>query len=173
MITAPAGFYVLGIPIKQGDMVCYGRGGRHQLTHKDEKTLFAWRDKIAAGARLHVAEQADLHQPIELELTWSLPRPASHWGTGRNFDVLKASAPAYPTEAGTKDVDKLERAVLDSLQQAGTLVNDAQVVDLHGFKRWAWARFDPTGADQGRPDLYDVLPQPGLVIRIYPKDPQR
>ena len=136
-------------PAPKGSMKCIGARGtvKHQLIEDNPDTA-PWRRAVAAAARTHV--------PVELVITYSIPRPKSHYGTGRNAGVVKASAPPRPSTQGTGDVDKLERNVLDGLQDAGTLVNDAQVTDVTHKKRWCGA----PGAD--------VLDVPGAVIRIYP-----
>lgn len=181
MITRPHAFMVLGVPVQQGDMTCYGTGkrnaqgkGGHRLVHANAKDLDPWRERVAAAAvrwvknALDGGEVADEHQPLDVTITWSLERPAGHWGTGRNADQLKPSAPAYP--ATGLDVDKLTRAVFDALQQSGVIRNDAQIIDPWPRKRYAWMRGQvapPLGIDPLRDD---VLPCPGAVIRIYPKD---
>ena len=53
-------------------------------------------------------------------------RPKSHYGTGRNVGVVKASAPYY--KASAPDLDKLQRALGDALTQAGILRDDALIV---------------------------------------------
>jgi Holliday junction resolvase RusA-like endonuclease len=182
MITRPHAFMVLGAPVQQGDMVCYGSGkrgpdgkGAHRLVHANAKDLDPWRERIAAAAIKWVknspdgGEVADEHQPIDVVVTWSLERPAGHWGTGRNADTLKPSAPAYP--ATGLDIDKLQRAVFDALQQSKVIRNDAQIIDPLPRKRYARMRAQ-TGIPLGASDLIvdDVLPCPGVVIRIYPKE---
>jgi Holliday junction resolvase RusA-like endonuclease len=160
MITRAEGWGVkiAGLtPAPKGSMKCIGARGqvKHQLIEDNPDTA-PWRRAVAAAARTHVPEKADPQEPVELVITYSLPRPKSHYGTGRNADVVKASAPPRPSTHGTGDVDKLERNVLDGLQDAGTLVNDAQVTDVAHKKRWC-----------GSPGA-DVLDVPGAVIRIYP-----
>lgn len=69
--------------------------------------------------------------PVSVGVDFLIVRPKSHYGTGRNATVLKASAPERP--ASRPDVDKLARAVLDALK--GTAyADDGQVVELHARK---------------------------------------
>jgi Holliday junction resolvase RusA-like endonuclease len=71
--------------------------------------------------------------PIALEITFVKPRPASHYGTGKNRGVLKASAPLYP--ATRPDALKLARGVEDAL--SGVLYrDDAQIVTEYLLKRY-------------------------------------
>jgi Holliday junction resolvase RusA-like endonuclease len=180
MLTRSHAFMVIGVPVQQGDMVCYGRGrtadGKtiHKLSHKNADDLDPWRSKVAAAAGKWIryspdgGEVADKHQPLDVVITWSLERPAGHWGTGRNADTLKASSPAYPTTG--LDVDKLTRAILDALQQSSVLDNDAQVIDVIARKRYARMR-GQVAVPIGVPPLVDdVLPCPGVVVRLYPKE---
>lgn len=50
--------------------------------------------------------------PVVVGITVFVPRPQSHYGTGRNAGVLKANAPEFP--AAGKDLDKVARACLDA-----------------------------------------------------------
>jgi Holliday junction resolvase RusA-like endonuclease len=67
-----------------------------------------------------------------------LPRPGGHFGTGRNAGLVKNSAPLWP--AVKPDLDKLERAVFDSLESAGVWGNDSICCGVTGWKHYADAR---------------------------------
>ncbi|MGH3500203.1 MAG: RusA family crossover junction endodeoxyribonuclease, partial [Nocardioidaceae bacterium] len=69
-------------------------------------------------------------------------RPKSHYGTGGNAHLVKASAPLFPT--GKPDADKLLRSVFDALTAARVWRDDAQAVYLGARKVYADAR--PPGA---------------------------
>lgn len=74
-----------------------------------------------------------LEGPLALDAVFFRPRPASHYGTGRNAGVLKASAPPYP--ATRPDTTKLLRGVEDAL--TGVLYrDDAQIVRQVVAKDW-------------------------------------
>lgn len=62
--------------------------------------------------------------PIGLRMTFTMPRPKSHYGTGKNATVLKPSAPKYHTSK--PDRGKLARAVEDALTGIAYL-DDSQV----------------------------------------------
>jgi len=66
-----------------------------------------------------------LRGPLYLECTFYLPRPKSHYGSGRNSQLVKPAAPEYP--AGKPDATKLLRAVEDALNGV-VWKDDAQVV---------------------------------------------
>jgi len=56
---------------------------------------------------------APLEGPLLLELTFWIPRPKGHYGSGKNAAVVKAGAPFAPTVK--PDLLKLTRAVEDAL----------------------------------------------------------
>jgi Holliday junction resolvase RusA-like endonuclease len=76
--------------------------------------------------------------PVEVRLGFDLTRPQGHFGTGKNSTRLKPSAPIWP--GVMPDIDKLSRAVLDSITDAGLWKDDAQVVVLYAAKRYALER---------------------------------
>lgn len=80
--------------------------------------------KIAAGL---------LVGPLLLHATFYRPRPASHFGSGRNAQVIKSSAPAYPMTR--PDATKLLRAVEDALSGVWYR-DDAQIVRQFVAKEW-------------------------------------
>ena len=71
---------------------------------------------------------------VVVDVVFTFARPKSHYGTGRNADVVKESAPEHHTQA--PDSDKLARLVLDGLEMAGVVRNDAQVAPLTVDKLW-------------------------------------
>lgn len=110
-----------------------------------------WQEAVkwaAVDAMLHRPHDQDVHvedaatyngDPLPLRgalvlnVTFYVKRPKAHFGTGRNAEVLKPSAPAYPT---TKpDTTKLVRAIEDAM--TGLVYrDDAQLVDQHAHKRY-------------------------------------
>lgn len=62
--------------------------------------------------------------PLLVEMTFWMPRPKTHFGSGKNAQTLKPSAPRYHTSA--PDVLKLARAVEDAMQGV-VYTNDAQI----------------------------------------------
>lgn len=65
-------------------------------------------------------------------------RPKSHYGTGRNSEVLKGTAPDW--RPAPPDLDKLQRALGDALTQAGAIRDDALIVSWFASKRWCTGR---------------------------------
>ena len=72
--------------------------------------------------------------PLRCDLTFYLPRPKGHFGSGRNIHALKSSAPKRPT--GKPDRDNLDKAVCDAITAAGVWRDDSQVTDGRIRKRY-------------------------------------
>jgi Holliday junction resolvase RusA-like endonuclease len=144
-----------GTAVGKGSLKCVGRNGGHRLIEDNPHTQ-EWRDRVAAGA-VEVAVEAERYQPIGVEITTTLARPAGHYGTGRNSGQVRPSAPVYPTASRTGDVDKLARLVLDALEDAGLLTDDAQVVEVTSRKAYPDDAYSP-----------DTLDDPGVRVRVYP-----
>jgi len=127
-------FFVAGVPQPQGSSSGFLRGGKVVVTSANPR-LKAWRAAVAQVAAGRV--QSPIDGPCMTEMWFYLPRPKSHYGTGRNAGKLVPSAPAHHT---TKpDADKLERAVNDSLTTAGIWTDDCVVTDTARYKAYAFA----------------------------------
>lgn len=134
-------FFVPGVPKPGGSKRGFPfrrKNGRLGVRMTDDSRYGpAWRRTVQAFA---VAARVGppLKGPLRLTMIFDMPRPRSHYGTGRNADTLKASAREYPT---TKpDLTKILRSTEDAL--TGILwVDDAQVVATEVRKRYA----DPSG----------------------------
>lgn len=71
--------------------------------------------------------------PVHIKLTFVMQRPKSHYGTGRNENKLKVSAPIYHTT--TPDCDNLAKLVMDALN-GYMWVDDAQVTKVDVWKTY-------------------------------------
>jgi Holliday junction resolvase RusA-like endonuclease len=123
---------VIGLPVSQGSLVSNGQG--RGLRYPNDAALKAWRHMIIA--LIHEARPKDWQPglPVSITATFRFPRPTSHFGTGRNLGCLKPTAPDWKT---TKpDLDKTLRAVGDSLEQAGLISGDQQIVGINAAKRY-------------------------------------
>jgi Holliday junction resolvase RusA-like endonuclease len=136
--SEPIRFTVRGLPQAQGSVRAFvnratGRAMVATEGNKPRSPLGAWRTAIAAEARAAIGDRPVLEGPLALTVTYRLPRPRAHFGTGRNASILKPSAPAYvPTKP---DIDKLLRAVLDALTGV-VFRDDAQVAMLWSAKQY-------------------------------------
>jgi Holliday junction resolvase RusA-like endonuclease len=136
-----------GLPAPKGSLRCVGRRGRRaHVLIEDNKNTKPWRDKVAyAGRRLRITEPWT--GPIGVEVTVTVPRPATVRREGRPWPVTRSSY----------DVDKLARVILDGLQDAQVFRDDSQIVEL--TIRKAYPDTD---------DCPDRLDNPGACIRLYP-----
>ena len=123
-----------GTPQQQGSKRNVG-GNRFIEANRN---LAPWRaDAIACLRRAaldqwgHAAE-SPITDPVRVGVRFIYARPKSHYGTGRNAGIVKASAPHYKTSA--PDLDKLQRALGDALTQAGILRDDALIVEWGSAK---------------------------------------
>ena len=145
---------VFGTPIPQGSMSAFAirKGGEYTgrtAVTSDNPRLRAWRAAVTQAAREVSRTPGPVWPegvPVQLAATFFMPRPKSHYGTGRNAAVLKPSAPAWPVGVKDGDYDKLLRAVGDALQDAGIVANDSQFVGGPGGWR-VYADYDQPGAD--------------------------
>ncbi len=114
--------------LKLGDVT------RGQAYVPKKHAIHEWRNTCAAEFTQH----GHVYEgPLDVTLVFHLPRPKSHYGTGRNEHRVKDSAPTHPTVGKyVGDVDNLAKAVLDAAQ--GILFDDdKQVCSLHVLKQWA------------------------------------
>lgn len=106
--------------------------------------LAPWREAVKYAALRCRPEGWPTVNAYAVAVTFSLPRPIAQPKRKRLF----------PTHARGSDIDKLCRAVLDALTDAGVWINDAQVVTLFARKRFI---NDPSP---------DVMTLPGVAIDI-------
>ncbi|MFJ9114426.1 RusA family crossover junction endodeoxyribonuclease [Streptomyces sp. NPDC102394] len=141
---------VHGTPGPQGSKTRNAAGALYESSAK----VKPWREavkQVAVDALTHDDAWKPLDEPVHLEVVFTLRRPKSHYGTGRNAGVLKGSAPVFPT--GKPDLDKLLRSTQDALKDAGVLLDDSVVTATTATKTYVYT---------GR----DALSHPGAVIRV-------
>ena len=122
-------FRVYGTPAPQGSKRHVGNGVMVESSAK----VKPWRQDVKHAALDALPEGYEAPAgPVAVRVHFTLPRPRSHYGTGRNAATVKPGAPEY--HSGRPDVDKLLRSTLDALTAAGVLRDDNQVAALEGFK---------------------------------------
>lgn len=120
-------FFVAGHPRPQGSKRGFSRGGKVIMVESCER-LKDWRASIAYNAA-KVRPDAPIKGDVEAILEFYLPRPTSHFGTGKNRGMVRPVAPRFPSGHMSGDIDKLTRCVLDGI--TGVLIaDDSQVVRL-------------------------------------------
>lgn len=101
---------------------------------KDAKpALKPWRKKVAAAAAEEFGDQPLIEGPVRVHARFIFERPKSHFGTGKNAEVLKSGAQSHVTSHQKGDLDKHLRAILDALTGV-VVVDDSQVAWIEGQK---------------------------------------
>ena len=125
---------VNGLPAPQGSKRHLGRG----ILVESSKRAKPWRQDVKLDSRDQYKGET-LTGPVFIEITFWLPRPQSHYRTGKYAGQLKPNAPVYSTSAQGGDIDKLVRCTLDGLSAkcGGTVIaDDSLVVGLICEKRY-------------------------------------
>jgi Holliday junction resolvase RusA-like endonuclease len=122
--------FIPGLPVAQPRAKATIRG-KHASVY-NPKTADVWKAAIVSAIRPLMGDT--LLGPVRCILNFTLPRPASHYGTGRNAHLLKPTAP--DAHMKKPDADNLAKAVLDALSNAGTWRDDSQVCDLTVTKQY-------------------------------------
>jgi Holliday junction resolvase RusA-like endonuclease len=134
-------FEVEGAPVTQGSKKAwYDQKNKRTIMTEDRSVeLTSWRREVSNAAKQALAGAGIVDpttDPIRVRLQFYFKRPIGHYGSGKNAKVLKDSASPYP-HGRVGDIDKITRAILDSMTDARVFVDDSQVVTLGATKRWA------------------------------------
>jgi len=129
-------FFVPGVPqpggSKKGFVVRTKAGGLRANIVEDAKRNAPWRAVVALAAR-DLFLTGPLTGPLVVTFSFAMPRPGSHYGTGRNADKLKETAPTGHT--CKPDITKLVRSTEDALKGIAW-VDDRQIVDQAAGKMY-------------------------------------
>lgn len=146
---------VYGLPAPQGSKRHVG-GGRMIENSPHVKT---WREDVkqAALAALEESPAWDrTHTHVVMHVVFTLPRPKSHYRTGKFAHLLRDGAPRL--HGTTPDLDKLLRSTCDALTTAGVYADDARVSQVFAVKAYETRASVPPGA----------LDRPGARIVLSP-----
>lgn len=124
-------FFVEGTPRPKGSVDAFGNGKKRRYRQQNAHLLEPWQDAIAWRAK--AARVLLSSGPIRLRADFIFERPKTHFVNGDGVR-LKPTAPRFHMQ--TPDADKILRAVMDALTGIAW-VDDKQVVDPRGPKRWA------------------------------------
>lgn len=115
-------FVVEGTPVPQGSKTAAVINGRAVMFDSNKK-LKAWRSDVTLVARQAAEgmEPFDDTDGLEVDLTFFMLRPKS----------VKRSMPTTKP-----DLDKLVRAVMDSITDAGVWADDSKVVKIYATKNY-------------------------------------
>jgi Holliday junction resolvase RusA-like endonuclease len=114
-------FQVFGDPVPQGSKRAFVVKNRPVVVDDNKATLRSWRSAVIDAARAGINGDAPELGPIRVTLMFFLRRPQRP----------KAGVPIVKP-----DIDKLARAVLDGMMDAGVFRDDSQVTTLTARKRY-------------------------------------
>jgi len=114
-------FQVFGDPVPQGSKRAFVVKNRAVVVDDNKATLRSWRSQIVDAARAELNGEGPELGPVRITLMFFLRRPQRP----------KAGVPIVKP-----DVDKLARAVLDGMTDAGVFRDDSQVTTLTARKRY-------------------------------------
>ena len=137
-------FFVTGEPKSKGSKNAFVVKGRAIITEGKQSKL--WERTVKAA--LSTMNLTTLHGPVEVEMVFYLPRPASHAPAPKSKDIWKR----HPVPQQKPDIDKLTRAVFDAMTKI-VYEDDARVISLVVKKRYAET-------------------SPGVQIRVTPATPE-
>jgi len=115
-----------GEPKGQPRPRAFARNGKARVY--DPGTAEAWKSQVA----LAVGPREPVSGPVQVELTFAMPRPKAHLTT---HGVIKPKAPRYHTSKS--DLDNLAKGTLDALTTMRVWYDDAQVAKLYCAKMYA------------------------------------
>lgn len=134
-MTRAISFTVYGTAAPQGSKSHIGHG----VMVESSKAVKPWRQDVVAAALEAIAKQEHWEPftgPVYLVAHFYFPRPNSHYGTGKNVNTLKDTAPDYVSNRRHGDADKLLRSTCDALTTAGIWRDDSQVAYLTAHKKY-------------------------------------
>lgn len=149
-VTPLLRFFVRGEPVPQGSKRAWlNRATGKVMMAEDQGTRHRdWRAHVMHAA-MEAAANTDLTEPIRdavtVSVTFYIRRGIGHYGSGRNADKVKDSAPEYPIKP--PDLDKLTRSIFDSMTDARVWLDDSQVASMLVRKRWCDRFTDAGGVD--------------------------
>lgn len=126
--------WVPGIPqpggSKKGFVYFDKNQGKHRaiITEANRKSK-PWRQSVEWSVQELI--QTPMEGALELRIVFFMPRPKNHYGTGRNAQTLKPSAPHFHTSK--PDTTKLIRSTEDALKGIAW-IDDTQVADQSAQK---------------------------------------
>lgn len=133
--TNPVSFVVYGIPAPQaGTRAVQTAKGPRQISTGGVR-LESWRNDCAAAARKAAIEHGPFPfgEPLAVTAEFRFPMPKSRPKSTRLFAVWpKTSMP---------DLDKLQRALGDSLKAGGLIRDDSLIVEWRATKYEVWEQW--------------------------------
>tara|TARA_R100000655_G_C2959426_1_gene188631 strand:- start:14 stop:427 length:414 start_codon:yes stop_codon:yes gene_type:complete len=113
-------FIIDGVPKQQQRHRTAKWGGTYDPSKKDKKALL---NKV-----LEYAPKKPLEGALQMILVFYMPRPKSHYRSGKYSHLLKDSSPTNHIK--TPDSDNLAKLVMDALDMGNFYKNDSQICQL-------------------------------------------
>jgi len=138
-MTATLTINVVGTPAPQGSKRAFVVNGRAVMAENSKKVK-PWRQDVKAAALEALAALGNRHPypltgPVEVTVTFYMPRPGYHFRTGQRAHELKPGAPTFVDKR--PDISKLVRSTEDALTEAGVYRDDAQIAVLTAAMEYA------------------------------------
>lgn len=92
-----------------------------------------WMETVALQARRAMGRRLPFDGPLWLDVFFYEHRPSTHFFHRKGGRVLRPDAPAYPDATEQHDVDKLRRAISDSLKNGHAIIDDKRII---GGEQW-------------------------------------
>lgn len=133
-VVEPVWLRIHGLPAPQGSKRALGNG----IMVESSKRARPWRKDVQVDSR----DQYDgplITGPVSVQMIFYIPRPKSHYRTGKYAGELKPNAPTHSISCASGDIDKLARCTLDGLSaKCGgcVIADDSLVVELSCEKRY-------------------------------------
>ena len=125
--------YAKGFPKAQPRVKAYSRGGKAGVYTPESKALREWRNAVEKVMSRHKDKKLDGAFSVHLE--FYMPRPKSHFRTGKFSHLIKDDA---PIDHLTKpDLDNMIKLVLDVMTKSGYWKDDSQVIELSSSKNFS------------------------------------
>lgn len=125
-----------GDPATQGNPQHFANGGM-----KYPASTIRHRAYVASSLATAWAGQPPIRESVILLADFHIARPAYHFGTGKNSDRLRPSAPIYHEQLG--DTDKYLRLICDALTESAVWADDKLAGRITGEKYWTQPGFGP------------------------------
>lgn len=102
----------------------------------DNKRAKSWKDTVAAFAADHWGSRSPLDGTLAVDVVFTLPRPQSHFRTGKRAGELREDAPQFHTKKpdGTKLFRSTEDSLTGILWRDDSLIADQRVRKIYGDK---------------------------------------
>jgi len=126
-------FTVFGKPAQMGSKKAFVVGKRAIITDDNSQKRKQWANAVASAAAEAMDGRDLITGPIVLRVDFFFARPQSHYGSGKNANALKASAPSRHVQS--PDLDKLIRCLGDALTGI-IFIDDRQIFRIECTRFW-------------------------------------